>query len=67
MGAIKSAADNANKKPRRQKSPPQLKQGTMMSVNDEVKTITRGRGAAGTFDVPAGYREIKTKMPSSPE
>jgi hypothetical protein len=67
MGALKSAADNANKKPADDKSSPQLKQGTMMSVNDEVKTIAPGAVPPGTFDVPAGYREIKTQMPSSPE
>ncbi|MGH7617881.1 MAG: hypothetical protein ACREPM_11680 [Gemmatimonadaceae bacterium] len=67
MGALKSAADNANKKPADDKSSPQLKQGTMMSVNDEATTITRGAVPPGTFDVPAGYREIKMRMPTSPE
>ena len=66
MGALKSAADNANKKPA-EKTDPQPKQATLLSVNDEVKTITRGAVPPATFDTPAGYREVKLKMPSSPE
>jgi hypothetical protein len=61
MGAIKSAADQANKSSASDKNapPPQAKQGTLLSVNDEVKSITLGAVPPATFEVPAGYREIK--------
>ena len=61
MGALKSAAEQANKKPadnKSDKSDKQLKQGTLLSVNEEARSITRGAVPAGTFDPPTGYREI---------
>jgi hypothetical protein len=66
VGALKSAAEQANKKPadKSDKSDPQLKQGTLMSVSDEVRAITRGALAADVFNPPAGYREIT--VPPSP-
>ena len=67
MGAIKSAAEDANKSSTDKNAPPpQAKQGTLLSVNDEVKTITRGAVPPETFDVPAGYREVKPRA-LSPE
>ncbi|HTE46537.1 MAG TPA: hypothetical protein VK636_14895 [Gemmatimonadaceae bacterium] len=68
MGAIKSAAEDANKQQPADKNaqgaPP--KQATLMSVKDEITSITPGAVAADAFDVPAGYREIKPRAPSSP-
>jgi hypothetical protein len=61
MGALKSAAEEANKKPADNKSDnsdKQLKQGTLLSVNEEARNITTGAVPPGTFDPPAGYREI---------
>lgn len=63
MGALKSAAQDANKKPADSKTTETPKQGTMMSVTDEVKTITRGAVPPTTFDVPAGYRDVTPKIP----
>ena len=63
MGALKSAAQDANKKPADNKTAETPKQGTMMSVTDEVKTITRGAVPPTTFDVPAGYRDVTPKIP----
>jgi len=60
VGALKSAAEQANKKPadKSDKSDAQLKQGTLMSINEEARSITRGAVPPGTFDPPAGYREV---------
>ena len=61
MGALKSAAEQASKKPADTKSDnsdKQLKQGTLLSVNEEARSITSGAVPPGTFDPPAGYREI---------
>jgi hypothetical protein len=61
MGAIKNAADEANKKGAADKNapPPPATQATLMSVKDEVNSITPGPVPADTFEPPAGYREVK--------
>lgn len=64
MGAIKSAAEDANKQPADKNAQPPAKQSTLLSVKDEVLSIDVGAVPAGTFDVPAGYREIKLRTPS---
>ena len=65
MGAIKSAAEDASKKSGdKNAEPQQVKQGTLLSVSDEVKSIARGAVPPETFDVPAGYREVKPRGPS---
>ena len=57
-GAIKQAAENAEKQGNASnKAPP--KQATIMLVTDEVKSITRGAVPADMFAPPAGYRESK--------
>jgi hypothetical protein len=48
------------------KTDQQPKQATLMSVKDEVKSITRGAVPPGTFDPPAAYREVKRPMPAPP-
>lgn len=61
MGAIKAAAEDANKQDQANKNAPP-KQATIMMVTDEVKSITRGAVAAEMFAPPAGYREVKRQM-----
>lgn len=67
MGAIKSAADQANKSSASndKNAPPPVKQGTLLTMTEEVKSITRGSVPAETFEAPAGYREIK--RPTAPK
>lgn len=69
MGALKSAAENANKKPAddKGKTDQQPTQATLLSVRDEVKSITPGPVPPGTFSPPTGYREVKRVMPAPPE
>lgn len=58
MGAIKAAAEDANKQEQANKNAPP-KQSTIMTVTDEVKSITRGSVSEEMFAPPAGYREAK--------
>ncbi len=58
---IKKAAEEANKKGNAPAEPP--KQGTMMTVSTEVQSVEKGRIDAATFAPPAGYREIKPRLP----
>ncbi len=60
MGALKTATENANKQDK-QAAPP--KQTTLMTVVNEVKSITRGDVSAEMFAPPVGYREIKRSQP----
>ena len=60
MGAMKAAAENAAKQSDKQSSksaPP--KQSLLMTVTDEVKSITRGAVPADMFAPPADYKEVK--------
>lgn len=57
VGKIKNAAEEANKQPEQTPGPP--KQGTLVTVKDEVQSITPGAVPAELFVPPAGYREIK--------
>jgi hypothetical protein len=68
VGAIKSAAEQAGKTQSSsdKKDKQDLKQTTMMSITDEVKSIDRGPVPADAFLPPAGFREIKPRMPSNP-
>lgn len=60
MGKIKSAAEESNKpKAEEDKSAPP-KQATLMSIKDEVQSITTGV-PADIFTPPAGYREVKMR------
>ena len=64
MGALKTAADNANRQDTqadKKSAPP--KQSTLMTVTNEVKSITRGDVAAEMFAPPAGYRELRKSQP----
>lgn len=60
MGAMKAAAENAAKQSDTQsgKSAPP-KQSLLMTVTDEVKSITRGAVPADMFAPPADYKEVK--------
>ncbi|WP_310570737.1 hypothetical protein [Gemmatimonas sp.] len=58
MGAMKAAAENAAKQSDKQKSAPP-KQSLLMTVTDEVKSITRGAVSAEMFSPPADYKEVK--------
>jgi hypothetical protein len=65
MGALKSAAENADKKSAdksTEKTDQQLKQATLLSLKDEVNSITRGAVPPGAFEIPAGYRQLKGPM-----
>jgi hypothetical protein len=62
MGRLKSAAEQANKNPPPDKNAPP-KQGTLLSMKDEVQTINVGPVAADMFAPPAGYREVKPQYP----
>ena len=60
MGAVKAAAENAAKqseKPSGKSAPP--KQSLLMTVTDDVKSITRGAVPAEMFAPPADYKEVK--------
>jgi hypothetical protein len=60
MGKMKKAAEDANKQPPPDdKAPP--KQATLMSLKDEVQSITSG-APADVFSPPAGYKEVKPRM-----
>lgn len=58
MGAMKAAAENAAKQSDKQKSAPP-KQSLLMTVTDEVKSISRGAVPAEMFAPPADYKEVK--------
>ena len=60
MGAMRAAAENASKqseKPSDTSAPP--RQTLLMTVVDEVKSITQGNVPAATFAPPAEYKEIR--------
>jgi hypothetical protein len=60
MGAMKAAAENAAKQSDKQSSksaPP--KQSLLMTVTDNVTSITRGAVPADMFAPPADYKEVK--------
>ena len=58
MGAMKAAAENASKQSEKQKSAPP-KQSLLMTVVDNVNSITRGAVPAEMFSPPADYKEVK--------
>jgi hypothetical protein len=62
FGALKSAAEDASKNSDKNSGQPP-KQANMMSVTTEVTNISTGPVPPGTFDIPAGFREIKITMP----
>lgn len=61
VGKLKAAAEEANKQDKNDKNkssePP--KQGTIMTMKNEVQTITPGPVSADLFAPPAGYRDIR--------
>jgi hypothetical protein len=59
MNKVKSAAEEASKKSDEPQGPP--KQSTLMTMTDEVKSISTGPIPAETFAPPAGYREVKPR------
>jgi hypothetical protein len=64
MGALKSAAEDASKQSSNKNAEPATPtQTTLMSVRDEITSITPGAVPASAFDVPAGYTEVKVKGP----
>jgi len=65
FGAIKNAAEEASKQSAdKSGKADEQKQVTLLSVSEEAQSITRGAVPPGTFDPPAGYREIK--RPTAP-
>jgi hypothetical protein len=64
MGAIKSAAEQANKNGSNNSdnSKAQPKQATLLSVTEQVTSVTPGT-PAGVFQPPAGYTAIQTRIP----
>jgi hypothetical protein len=64
FGALKAAAEDANKKADKNGGSAPAQQATLMSVTTQVTNITTGGVPAGTFDIPAGFREIKPRAPS---
>ena len=56
MGAMKAAAENASKQSGKSSAP---KQSLLMTVVDEVKSISRGSVPAEMFAPPADYKEVK--------
>jgi hypothetical protein len=67
MGKLKAAADEANKQQQQgsSKSSAPPKQGTLLTMKDEVQSITTGAVPADMFAPPAGYREIKPQSGSN--
>jgi len=67
VGKLKQAAEDANKQSNNKSSsssePP--KQATIVTMKDEVKSITPGPVSADLFAPPAGYREIKRQLSPS--
>ena len=61
MGAIKAAADEANKQPDKKEA--SAKQATLMTVTNAVKSVMVGAVADDLFAPPAGYREVKSARP----
>ena len=63
MGALKSAAgkvsDQSNDKSTSTEPP---KQATLMTLTDQVTSITQAAVPASAFAVPTGYREVKSPM-----
>lgn len=62
MGAIKNAADDAGRKADKSSNAPP-KQSTMLSVSDQVTSITSGRVPADAFEPPADFRKVEMRMP----
>ena len=63
MGALKSAAGKASQQSDDKSTstePP--KQATLMTLTDQVTSITQEAVPASVFAVPAGYREIQSPM-----
>lgn len=62
VGKLKAAAEEANKQNDNTSSAPP-KQGTLLTMKDEVRTITPGAISPDMFAPPAGYREVKMQQP----
>jgi hypothetical protein len=61
MGALKSAAAKAtDKSGDKSTSTEPPKQATLMTLTDQVTSITQAAVPASAFAVPAGYREVKS-------
>ncbi|MEP6778650.1 MAG: hypothetical protein ABJC26_02080 [Gemmatimonadaceae bacterium] len=58
LGSLKAAAEQSNKQSADKDKEP-AKQSTLMSVTNEVKSITPGAVASDMFAPPVGYREVK--------
>jgi hypothetical protein len=61
MGAVKNAAQDAAKSSNAEKKDAPPQQATLLIVSDVVKSISRETVPASTFEVPAGYREVKAR------
>jgi len=66
IGKLKAAAEDANKNADNNKDKKaEPKQGTIVTMKDEVRSVTPGPVSADLFAPPAGYREVKSPMSSS--
>jgi hypothetical protein len=61
MGAVKNAAQDAAKSSNAEKKDAPPQQSTLLTISDVVKSISREAVPASTFEVPAGYREVKPR------
>jgi hypothetical protein len=59
IGKVKTAAEQANKQSESKSSDAPPQQATLMTMKDEVRSISVGAIPATMFAPPAGYREIK--------
>jgi hypothetical protein len=62
MGAVKAAAEDAAKNDNGKKEPAEAKQSTLMTLKDEVKSISTGPVSPDVFAPPMGYKEVKAKQ-----
>jgi hypothetical protein len=64
MGALKAAAEKSADQSSGKSAPAELTQSTLMAMSDQVTSLSTGAVPASTFEIPAGYREVKSKMAS---
>lgn len=61
IGKVKAAAEEANKQPSDKPAAPT--QSTLITMSDEVRSVTTGALSPDLFAPPAGYRELTPRQP----
>ena len=61
IGKVKAAAEEANKQPSDKAVAPT--QATLITMSDEVRSVTTGALSPDLFAPPAGYREVTPRQP----